>query len=700
MILKITKMAFNKSENYVWSARNVLGTGATSVVYLGTNKLTGDPVAVKRFKNNQLPLREFQILRKIEHKNVVKLLTIEYETLENFPVLITEFCNGNSLAGILQSPKYACGLGEQDFLSVLSDLTAGIKYLRENQIAHRDVKPGNIMRCLKDDGTAVYKLIDFGTARQLKEEDQFETLDCGTFEYVHPALYKRAILGEFDTGGCRPAVDLWSIGVTLYQVATGRIPFNPFGGRGAKTLMYKIITEKADGVISGVQNTPNGPIIYNSTLPESCQLSNGLQKIVTPLIAGLLEPDFAKIWSFETFFYEVDEILSRKVVNIFYVQNVSLINAYLKPNETLTDLRKLLYDQTELSPEKQMLFSRSAIVTGVDVPSTTKKDPMYLLSRVDTAIITPQITCPQWNGFDSKTDMDRNVHKPDFHKAMSSGTAGYQMERLIVKHCQQEKLIYKLINHLSNFMNRTFETLDYRAQHLRDKCKLLSFTADFIKHCLEVTNYSTTTTSRKDFQRILSESDRISQTIAKLHDKYVINNSNKEWNRISANLKLPTTTRLDTRANVLREQFQQNLDCLKKFDYFNAHTEYIIAKRQIEQILQKLKHILMSEVMTEHGLLCERFNEWYPSMQVDLLKIEILTNDFDEIRREVQKFEHALEPDQQHYKEYVNDLKIRGQQTYNLMSRRKNLNELLKENQKILTDWNELLGIFKNTVFL
>lgn len=218
----------------------------------------------------------------------------------------------------------------------------------------------------------------------------------------------------------------------------------------------------------------------------------------------------------------------------------------MKPNETLKELNKLIYDQTELAPEDQMLLYRSTVVTGVHVPSTTTKDPIFLLSRSRTAMVRPKMTCPQWNGFDSVSEMDATLHKPDLAIALSSGKAGYQMERLIVKHCQQEKRIYEFITHLSNFMDRSFKTLHHQAQHFWDKCKLLNFTADFYKDCFKVINYSTTT-SRKDFQEILNRESDINQTIAKLHDKYVINNSKAEWNIISGDLKLPTTTRLDKR---------------------------------------------------------------------------------------------------------------------------------------------------------
>lgn len=96
----------------------------------------------------------------------------------------------------------------------------------------------------------------------------------------------------------------WS-GVTLYHVATGNLPFRPFGGRRNKETMYYITTKKASGVISGTQTSENGEIDWCSDLPNNCQLSAGLKKLVTPILAGLLEVDSKKIWSFDQFFTEV-----------------------------------------------------------------------------------------------------------------------------------------------------------------------------------------------------------------------------------------------------------------------------------------------------------------------------------------------------------------------------------------------------------
>lgn len=66
---------------------------------------------------------------------------------------------------------------------VFSIEVAGMNHLRENGIVHRDIKPGNIMRVIGEDGQSVYKLTDFGAARELEDDEQFVSL-YGTEEYL------------------------------------------------------------------------------------------------------------------------------------------------------------------------------------------------------------------------------------------------------------------------------------------------------------------------------------------------------------------------------------------------------------------------------------------------------------------------------------------------------------------------------------
>ena len=76
------------------------------------------------------------------------------------------------------------------------------------------------MRYIADDGSHVYKLVDFGAARQLDPQDTFVSL-YGTEEYLHPDMYERAVLKKNKGKTFNRNVDLWSIGATFYHIITG-----------------------------------------------------------------------------------------------------------------------------------------------------------------------------------------------------------------------------------------------------------------------------------------------------------------------------------------------------------------------------------------------------------------------------------------------------------------------------------------------
>lgn len=315
-------------------------------------------------------LREFEVLRKVKHENIVKLLAIEDDQEGRGKVIVMELCTGGSLFNILDDPENAYGLPETEFLLVLEHLSAGMKHLRDNNLVHRDLKPGNIMKFISEEGKTIYKLTDFGAARELHENQQFVSL-YGTEEYLHPNMYERAVLRKSVTRSFTANVDLWSIGVTLYHVATGNLPFRPFGGRKNKEMMHLITTKKASGVISGVQTVENGPIAWARTLPAHCQLSDGLKYFVTPLLAGLLEESQDKMWSFDRFFTEVTNVLVKKIVYIFHMNRVTPIEVFMNNNETVTNLKNYVQMQTEVTVQNQLLVLETQTVDDIMGADTT-----------------------------------------------------------------------------------------------------------------------------------------------------------------------------------------------------------------------------------------------------------------------------------------------------------------------------------------
>lgn len=117
--------------------------------------------------------------------------------------------------------------------------------------------------------------------------------------------------------------ELWSLGVTLYHLAAGQLPFRPFNGRKDRDLLHKLTTEKAPGIISGIQETENGPILWSKKLPETTKLSKNFRPIITKFFSSLLEHRREFIWSFPTFFAEVERILALRKIEVLNVAGKS-----------------------------------------------------------------------------------------------------------------------------------------------------------------------------------------------------------------------------------------------------------------------------------------------------------------------------------------------------------------------------------------
>ncbi|KAB1258942.1 Inhibitor of nuclear factor kappa-B kinase subunit epsilon [Camelus dromedarius] len=425
--------------NYLWHTDDLLGQGATASVYKARNKKSGELVAVKVFNTasylrpREVQVREFEVLRKLNHQNIIKLFAVEETGGSRQKVLVMEYCSSGSLLNVLESPENAFGLPEDEFLVVLRCVVAGMNHLRENGVVHRDIKPGNIMRLVGEEGQSIYKLTDFGAARELGDDEHFVSV-YGTEEYLHPDMYERAVLRKPQQKAFGVTVDLWSIGVTLYHAATGSLPFVPFGGpRRNKEIMYRITTEKPAGAIAGTQRRENGPLEWSYTLPITCQLSTGLQSQLVPILANILEVEQAKCWGFDQFFAETSDILQRVIVHVFSLPQAILHHVYVHAHNTIAIFLEAVYKQTNVAPQHQeYLFEGHLCVlepnlSAQHIVHTTASSPLTLFSMASEtpkglAFRDPALDIPK---FVPKVDL-----QADYNTAKGVLGAGYQALRL------------------------------------------------------------------------------------------------------------------------------------------------------------------------------------------------------------------------------------------------------------------------------
>ncbi|XP_016945017.1 serine/threonine-protein kinase TBK1 [Drosophila suzukii] len=639
------------SVSYVWCTTSVLGKGATGSVFQGVNKITGESVAVKTFnpyshmRPADVQMREFEALKKVNHENIVKLLAIEEDQEGRGKVIVMELCTGGSLFNILDDPENSYGLPEHEFLLVLEHLCAGMKHLRDNKLVHRDLKPGNIMKFISEDGQTIYKLTDFGAARELEDNQPFASL-YGTEEYLHPDLYERAVLRKSIQRSFTANVDLWSIGVTLYHVATGNLPFRPFGGRKNRETMHQITTKKASGVISGTQLSENGPIEWSTTLPPHAHLSQGLKTLVTPLLAGLLEENREKTWSFDRFFHEVTLILRKRVIHVFFTNRTSSVEVFLEPDEQIDNFRERIFLQTEVPLEKQiLLFNNEHLEKKVTprtiakaFPITTTEQPIFLYSNDDNNVQLPQqLDLPKFPVFPPNVSVEN-----DASLAKSACSVGHECKRRVDIFTSMDILIKKGVEHFIEMLITTITLLLKKTESFDNLLSTVIDYADVVHSMARVTKGDQELkTLLTALDNVKSDFDGAADVISQMHKHFVTDDElNDQWNSSMHGKKCPCRTRASAQAKYLverlRDSWQHLLrDRATRTLTYNDEQFHALEKIKVDHNGKRIKALLMDNVNPTVAQIAECLADWYKLAQTVYLKTQILEKDVRDCERKL-----------------------------------------------------------------
>jgi serine/threonine protein kinase len=194
-----------------------IGTGHFAVVKLARHVFTQKEVAVKVIDKTKLDdiskahlFQEVMCMKLVQHPNVVRL----YEVIDtpNKLYLILEFGDGGDMYDYIM--KHANGLNETIARRYFRQICRALKYCHEMRVCHRDLKPENLVFFEKQ---GVVKLTDFGFSNRFSPGTKLLT-SCGSLAYSAPEI----LLGDpYDA----PAIDIWSLGVILFMLVTGRAPF-------------------------------------------------------------------------------------------------------------------------------------------------------------------------------------------------------------------------------------------------------------------------------------------------------------------------------------------------------------------------------------------------------------------------------------------------------------------------------------------
>ncbi|KAF2077305.1 hypothetical protein CYY_001371 [Polysphondylium violaceum] len=228
--------------NYILG--KTIGSGTSSKVKIGTNITTGKKVAIKitrpkRVKERKEIEREISILKLLKHDNIIQLYDAIYEDDTGRICLILELVSGGELFDYIVARGR---LSEKEGRKFFRQIVCGLMYCHNNMVCHRDLKLENLL--VDDDGNI--KISDFGYSNIVKPGNLMSTF-CGSPVYAPPEiLLEKKYIGT--------EVDVWSLGIILYAMVTGQLPWSLTDG---------VQVEGLDKLLRGEFKYPNNVILSN-----------------------------------------------------------------------------------------------------------------------------------------------------------------------------------------------------------------------------------------------------------------------------------------------------------------------------------------------------------------------------------------------------------------------------------------------------
>ncbi|KAK7173945.1 hypothetical protein R3I93_003697 [Phoxinus phoxinus] len=269
-----------------------LGEGSFSVCRKCRHRQSGQEYAVKIISRRMeaMTQREVAALRQCEsHPNIVTLHEVYTDQYHTY--LVMELLRGGELLDRIRKKKM---FAEWEASQLMKSLVSAVSYMHEAGVVHRDLKPENVLFADESDDS-VLKLIDFGFARLFPAGSGSAPLQtpCFTLQYAAPEL--------FHSSGYDQACDLWSLGVILYTMLSGQVPFQS-GKKGmtsshAADIMHKIkegdfsldgeawkgVSEEAKDLVRGLLTVDPERRLKLSALKENAWLQGGGVMSSTPL---------------------------------------------------------------------------------------------------------------------------------------------------------------------------------------------------------------------------------------------------------------------------------------------------------------------------------------------------------------------------------------------------------------------------------
>ncbi|KAG5637271.1 hypothetical protein H0H81_005165 [Sphagnurus paluster] len=357
----------------------VIGEGAYGKVRMGTHRLTSTRVAIKQIPKAMSAslTREIHHHRQLHHPHITQM----YEVIatEASIWIVTELCCGGELFDYLAEKGR---LAEDEAKILFGQLCLAIAYLHDNGIVHRDLKLENV---LLDERCRV-KLGDFGFTREFERGSFMETF-CGTTGYASPEMLQ----GKKYQG---PEVDVWSMGIILYCLLTGMLPFDDDDD--------DIMRQK---IIKGDFEDPDWLSIESRDLIKNILQKDIISRLTIPQI--LAHPWFTA----RNLTYELDAS----------TQQLSQLTSEIILNDNNAESHRSSESSTADSP---FVSASEVVTTAPTTPDENLNDPFDIppgLHRKSSET-TIRKTSSDIESFYSKMARSNTIAKPDTVQAESHGS--------------------------------------------------------------------------------------------------------------------------------------------------------------------------------------------------------------------------------------------------------------------------------------
>ncbi len=216
-----------------YTIQRAIGAGGFGEVYYAVSD-GGREVALKYLRDNpEIELRGVSACMNLKSPHLVSIFDVR-KSVDNEYFILMEYCSGPSLRDLLVAEPN--GLGEQKAAFFVREIAKGLAYLHDRGVVHRDLKPGNIFY---DDGYV--KIGDYGLSKFMSvSRHSGQTASVGTVHYMAP---------EIGSGDYGRGVDIYALGVMLYEMLLGRVPFE---GSSMGEVLMKHLTSQPE-----VDNLPD-----------------------------------------------------------------------------------------------------------------------------------------------------------------------------------------------------------------------------------------------------------------------------------------------------------------------------------------------------------------------------------------------------------------------------------------------------------